>query len=62
MQKGKAMQYDDETIKMVTNVPPMIRATIERVARRDERSMARTTKILIEEALYARGELPAETK
>jgi hypothetical protein len=52
--------YHDGNYKLVTTVPGMIRATIERVARRDERTMARTTKVLIEEALRARGELPTE--
>jgi hypothetical protein len=53
--------HTDDNIPLTTKLPPMIRATIERIAVKDDRSLTGMTRRLLQEALAHRGELPSDS-
>jgi hypothetical protein len=45
---------------LITHVPPLVHASIARLARQDDRSITAMTRKLVVEALQRRGELPTD--
>jgi hypothetical protein len=54
--------HTDDNIPLTTKIPAMVRATIERIALKDDRTLTGMTRRLLVEALDARGELPADNE